>query len=208
MVYRLHHIRRTWGQTSGLCPPRPRPQGQYLQGKADVNHDLKNMQMMQTFQVNHLHLWLQHLMRCELVLFKGYHGLPWGHVLLWNWNWIGLLKGCCCLPRGHLLLWNQRISPLAQQVGLQEHNTKPNKTQQNKTNQKNTHNTSHQLGVRKQNTNTKTHIAYKKNQQLGFPETLYQRHSRLKHLNAWIFVWATYTSSSTSKSPKASAYLT
>ena len=79
------------------------------------------------FQVNHLHLWLQHLMRCELVLFKGYHGLPWGHVLLWNWNWIGLLKGCCCLPRGHLLLWNQRISPLAQQVGFQNHNRKHNK---------------------------------------------------------------------------------
>ena len=118
MVYRLHHIRRTWGPTSRLCPSRPRPQGQYLQGKADVNHSRKNMQMMQTFQVNHLHLWLQHLMRCELVLFKGYHGLPLGHVLLWNWNWIGYLKGCCCLPRGHLLLWNQRISPLAQQVGF------------------------------------------------------------------------------------------
>ena len=45
-VYRLHHFWRTWGPTSRLCPPRPRPQGQYLQGKADVNNDQKNMQMI------------------------------------------------------------------------------------------------------------------------------------------------------------------
>ena len=71
--HRLHHIRRTWGPTSRLCPPRPRPQGQYLQGKADVNHSWKNMQMAslcffsQVFGANHLHLWLQHLMKYKLV---------------------------------------------------------------------------------------------------------------------------------------------